>query len=454
MNIETPLQLFADHFETIYQRWGIALNQCGFDNGVIYAGEQSLYFHDDHGPPFKTNPNLVQWLPQDSIPEHSCLVVRPGEKPALLFFRPIDFWHAPSQIPQNHGGHFNVELFEDSNDLFSRCKALLEKGSKTAYIGESHTPLLAKLQGCTENPTDLIHHLYFQRGSKTPYELATMACASSIGVNGHLAAAKAFHAGASEFEIHLSYLKATGHNEVSLPYSNIIAQNEHASLLHYQHQERARAENLNSLLIDAGGTFNGYASDITRTHVGDQCYSAEAGNEFEALITSMDAHQIQLTQAVRKDCHYLDLHRQMHKQLAEVLVAHDLVSCSAEEAFEQDLTVPFCPHGLGHLLGIQVHDVGGHQISLKGEQAPPPESYSTLRLTRPLETNMVITIEPGLYFIPSLLKPLRQNKAPLNWSKIEALIPFGGIRIEDNVCVTDAEPRNLTREAFARADNG
>ena len=451
MNLEIPLQLFSDHFATISKRWNNALDQCAFDSAVIYAGEPAMYFHDDQGAPFKTNPNLLQWLPQDQIPEHSCLVVQPGEKPTLLFFRPIDFWHAPTPVPENHGQHLNVELFEDSTSLFARCAEMVVSSAKCAFIGQAQEELPVKLKNCAVNPSDLIHYLYFQRGSKTAYELETMQCASNIGVMGHLAAADAFQAGATEFEIHLSYLKATGHNEVALPYSNIIAQNEHASLLHYQHQDRIRAKHLNSLLIDAGGTFNGYASDITRTHVGKHCYSVEAGNEFAALIASMDAHQLKLTQAVTSGCHYLDLHKLMHRQLAGVLVEHNLLTCDAEEAFEQGLTEPFCPHGLGHLLGIQVHDVGGHQINLKGEQAPPPASYSTLRLTRPLETNMVLTIEPGLYFIPSLLEPLRQAKAAINWSKIDAFMPFGGIRIEDNVCVTQALPRNLTRDAFALA---
>ena len=453
MNLETPLELFSDHFSTINQRWNLALDQCGFDSAVIYAGEQAMYFHDDHGAPFKTNPNLLQWLPQDQIPEHSCLIVRPGKKPTLLFFRPIDFWHAPTLMPENHGQHLDVELFEDSASLFVRCAELLASKTKYAFVGETQEDLLVKLRNCVVNPSDLIHYLYFQRGSKTPYELETMQCSSNIGVMGHLAAAKAFHAGATEFEIHLSYLKATGHNEVGLPYSNIIAQNEHASLLHYQHQDRTAAKHLNSLLIDAGGTFNGYASDITRTHVGKHCYSAEAGDEFAALIAAMDAHQLKLTHAVTEGSHYLDLHKLMHRQLADLLVEHNLLTCSAEEAFDQGLTEPFCPHGLGHLLGIQVHDVGGHQINLKGEKAPPPASYSTLRLTRPLDIDMVLTIEPGLYFIPSLLEPLKQANAAVNWQKIAALMPFGGIRIEDNVCVTQASSRNLTRDAFALAAN-
>ena len=169
MNLETPLELFSDHFSTINQRWNLALDQCGFDSAVIYAGEQAMYFHDDHGAPFKTNPNLLQWLPQDQIPEHSCLIVRPGKKPTLLFFRPIDFWHAPTLMPENHGQHLDVELFEDSASLFVRCAELLASKTKYAFVGETQEDLLVKLKNCVVNPSDLIHYLYFQRGSKTTY---------------------------------------------------------------------------------------------------------------------------------------------------------------------------------------------------------------------------------------------------------------------------------------------
>lgn len=449
MGLESPLELFSEHFQTVNDRWNKALDQCGFDSAIIFAGAQRLYFHDDHGQFFKTNPNLMQWMPHDVIPENSCLIVLPGEKPRLMFYRPLNFWHAPAKIPVNHGNHFEVELFEEASILFTQCRERLPKNSNTAFIGEPLPEITSDIKGCATNPSNLIHYLYFQRASKTPYELRCMENASKIGVQGHLAAANAFLNGATEFEINLKYLEATAHNEPSLPYGNIIAQNEHASLLHYQYQDRSAAAHQNSLLIDAGANFNGYASDITRTYVGNKSYSKEAKNLFSELINSMHEHQKLLVQAVRKGSNYLELHRLMHKQLAELLAQHKLIKCSAEEGFTQGITESFCPHGLGHLLGIQVHDVGGHQINLQGEQAPPPSSYSALRLTRPLDTNMVLTIEPGLYFIPSLLKQLKQSSAAINWQHIEALTPFGGIRIEDNICVTEGEALNLTRNAFA-----
>ena len=95
-----------------------------------------------------------------------------------------------------------------------------------------------------------------------------------------------------------------------------------------------------------------------------------------------------------------------------------------------------------------MHDVGGQQITESGELRPPPDNYPALRFTRPITENMVLTVEPGLYFIPALIEPYRDSHSAFNWSLIDALYPFGGIRIEDNVRVLPTGTENLTRDAF------
>ena len=109
------------------------------------------------------------------------------------------------------------------------------------------------------------------------------------------------------------------------------------------------------------------------------------------------------------------------------------------------------PHGIGHLLGIQVHDVAGFMENENGTTIDPPSGHPYLRLTRVLEEDMVLTIEPGLYIIDMLLDNLRGTPAEslVNWSAVDALRPFGGIRIEDNVRVLSDGCENLTRDAFA-----
>ena len=144
------------------------------------------------------------------------------------------------------------------------------------------------------------------------------------------------------------------------------------------------------------------------------------------------------------------LHHATHVLLGNLLEREDLINASPEEIVATGATRLFFPHGLGHLLGLQVHDVGGHQADAQGNAIKPPDAYPKLRLLRTLEPGFTLTIEPGLYFIDSLLAELREHELAeqVNWDKIERLKPCGGIRIEDNVLVTETGSENLTRKTF------
>jgi len=187
-----------------------------------------------------------------------------------------------------------------------------------------------------------------------------------------------------------------------------------------------------------------YTTDITRT------YAALAG-EFADMINAMDDMQQQLCASVVEGLDYRDLHLRTHLEIAGILKDFNIIKSSAEAAVESGLSAVFYPHGLGHYLGLQTHDVAGLIADADGTPIPRPEGHPFLRLTRTLEAGNVLTIEPGLYFIEPLLRKWRENGdvAAINWDKVETLTPYGGIRIEDNMVVTDGAPRNLTREAFA-----
>jgi Xaa-Pro dipeptidase len=115
---------------------------------------------------------------------------------------------------------------------------------------------------------------------------------------------------------------------------------------------------------------------------------------------------------------------------------------------QQGITKTFFPHGIGHFLGLQVHDVAGHAADDRGTPNPPPEDHPFLRTTRIIEPNQVFTIEPGLYFIDSLLADLQSSEQSkyMNWDVIDSFRPFGGIRIEDNVIVHRDRNENMTRD--------
>ena len=130
---------------------------------------------------------------------------------------------------------------------------------------------------------------------------------------------------------------------------------------------------------------------------------------------------------------------------------HDLAitNVPGDEAVERRLTRAFLPHGVGHGLGLQVHEVGGHQATVRGGSNPPPDGH-VLRNTRTLEPGHLVTVEPGIYFVPMLLEPLRTgpDASAFDWDLIDALVPLGGIRIEDDVLCTDDGFEDLTREAI------
>ncbi len=434
---------FADHLAIVSERWQAALGAAGFDAAVITAGEPVNNFLDDQAPPLKLNPHFLQWCPSETA-EGSALLIRPGERPHLFFLRPDDYWHQPPDVPVWAAG-FEVTSFSERTMLLEAVRqAALRAANRVALIGNSGGDAFHDLPEDGTNPAGLLNHLHFERAVKTEFELTAMTEATRKAVRGHLSARAAFDAGASEFEINLAYLGAAGQLPAELPYQNIVALNEHAGVLHYQHYDRRPPSVRHSFLIDAGGSHLGYASDITRT------YAAGSGL-FAELIEQMDTAQQALLDQIAAGTPYLDLHVAMHRRLGEILSDSGLLRCSGEEAFDAGLTEAFFPHGLGHLIGLQTHDVGGQQTSPEGGQTPPPENYAALRLTRTLDDRIPVTIEPGLYFIPQLLDAALKSDAGrhVNGALIETLMPCGGIRIEDNVYLRDGALVNLTRQAFA-----
>jgi Xaa-Pro dipeptidase len=166
----------------------------------------------------------------------------------------------------------------------------------------------------------------------------------------------------------------------------------------------------------------------------------------------MEVLQLEIVASVRAGLDYRDLHIETHRLLAGVLVDAELATGDPETLLATGVTSAFFPHGLGHLLGLQVHDVAGHMQDASGTNIDPPSGHPYLRLTRVLQEDMVLTIEPGLYIIDMLLENLRGSPAEshVNWRTVDALRPFGGIRIEDNVRVLANGVENMTRDAFAQ----
>ena len=435
--------LFDDHLRIQRQRTDAAMVACKVDTLAIHAGSPHMLFLDDHPYTFKPNPHFKLWVPLED-PVDCWLVYRPGEKPRLIFLQPADYWHKPPSLP--HGfwtHHFQIEVIREPGEARRHLTNQVHKLGRCAFIGEAQEQF--EDWGFSEtNPEELLHRLHYPRAIKTEYELECMRHASHAAARGHVAAEAAFRAGKSEYEIHMAYVRATGHSERELPYSNIVALNKNASVLHYQHQEREVPAKHYSFLIDAGAQFHTYAADVTRS------YAANDG-DFAALIAGMESLQLQLCAQVRNGVDYANIHFDAHQRIASLLHDSGVITMTAPDAVTSGLSSVFFPHGVGHLLGLQVHDVVGFSVDAKGTRKAPPAGHPYLRLTRTLEPGFVVTIEPGLYFIDMLLDEARDSAhgRHINWRRVEEFRPYGGIRVEDNVACTAGESENLTRNAFA-----
>ena len=434
--------LYGAHIAHRRDQIDTLLNAHGYDALLIHSGRLEYPRFDDRARPFRVHGHFNAWAPLPYADD--CLLeLRSGQRPVLWYYQPKDFWHLPPATPENWWAQeFDVRVVSEWREwlpLFEAPEALAAIGAEWALQGLGERVDL--------NPRELLTQLDETRTRKTPWECSCIESATQKAVRAHEAARHGFLSGGSELEIFYAYMHAINEDPHTLPYDAIVAINEHASTLHYQHRQSATPQHHYSFLLDAGADTLGYAADITRTHLGSSKHPHSG--LFHGLIDAMDHLERRLALSAKPGQSFVDLHQQAHLGIAEILHQTQLVKGSTESMVEQGITRKFFPHGLGHFLGAQVHDVAG-QISEEGQSLPPPPEDPMLRLTRTLEEGHVVTIEPGLYFIPLLLDQLRSStmSEQVDWDLVESLIPFGGIRIEDNVLVAHEGPVNFTRRAF------
>lgn len=433
-------RLYPGHIAAMRARYDHALESCGAAHAVIFSGRPLGVFLDDQHYPFTPNPHFLSWVPLANLP-HSCIVYSPDRPPSLIYYQPHDYWHVSPGEPTGYWvDEFDVRIARTPDDIAAQLPV---DRDKCIFIGEAVDE--TQSFGIDRiNPTSTLNLLHFARGRKTDYELECLRLASRRGARGHVAAEKAFRDGRSEFDIHRAFCEAVSLTDNELPYDNIVALNSHGAVLHYTNLDRDPPAERYSFLIDAGAQVHGYASDITRTY-------AWRDTRFAELIERLDTAQLDIVSRIRSGIDYRELHIETHRILGAVLVDAGLAHGDPDTLLATGVTSAFFPHGLGHLLGLQVHDVGGHMADPSGGVIDPPSGHPFLRLTRKLEENMVLTVEPGIYAIDMLLENLRGSQAEhhVDWQGVDWLRAYGGIRIEDNVRVTAAGSENLTREAFA-----
>lgn len=422
--------LHKSHVARLSKIYGAILEQYGLRSLVIHSGVAiAKHSRDDQFWPVVATPSFLHWVPLEETP--CVLVISQHDRPQLYVKKHDSFWDSAKPMHS----FWSPESFtiHDVKDFSS-----VSVGNDVAFIGDDCS--VADLLGIPPeqcNRSDLISELEYTRTLKSDYEVACILRANELAAIGHSKVRAIFESSdASELDLFHSYLSATRQTESSMPYGAIIAMGSNCGVLHHVNYCHDTKIGQTSFLVDAGCKFNGYASDVTRTWVRGVGSYADV---FAELISGVDNAQRQLVSQLTIGRQYEDLHNAAHFLLADVLVNLKIIRVKRDEAVASGLTRIFFPHGLGHSLGLQVHDVG---MKLKS----PATENRYLRNTAEIAQGQVVTIEPGIYFIPSLLeKATREGLVRhLDVDRINGLLPFGGVRIEDNVLATTGGPVNLS----------
>jgi len=192
-------------------------------------------------------------------------------------------------------------------------------------------------------------------------------------------------------------------------------------------------------LIDAGYELNGYASDFTRTYPANGKYTGDQAAIYQIVLDAMN----HVMEAVEPGIKMEDLHISAARHITQGLKDINLLKGSIDDLMENNIFALFFPHGLGHMIGLDVHDMedlGEYHVGYAHELERSSQfGLKSLRLAKTLKAGFVLTVEPGIYFIPELIDQWKAQgycKDFINYEKLENYRDFGGIRIEDDVLVT------------------
>jgi Xaa-Pro aminopeptidase len=300
---------------------------------------------------------------------------------------------------------------------------------------------VADVASAAELEADLRYGLNHIRRQKDAVELARMRVAAGVTSAGFAAIAPLIEPGRTERELQIELQAAFFRNGGDfLAFDTIVGGGPNSAVLHFPPTSRPFADG-DLILIDAGAEYRGYASDVTRTYPAAGRFSS-AQQEVYAIV---EAASLRATERCTAGTEWRDVHRAAALVITEGLVELGLLRGDPENLVERGAQALFFPHGIGHMVGLGIRDAGE---VLRGRE-PPEDEFPRLRVDLPLLPGHVFTVEPGIYFVPALVHDadLRErHRDAVDWERAEEMLGFGGIRIENNVLITDDGNEVLTAD--------
>lgn len=303
--------------------------------------------------------------------------------------------------------------------------------------------LLGILPGHTTPSIPLIKAIVDMRNHKTAEEIEEIEKACAVTAMMHKEAIKAAHPGMKEYEMRAIVENVAMRNGMHIAFPTIGT--VHGEILH-NHSYNNTLESGQLFLLDAGAeTPMGYAGDMSSTSPVDMKYTPRQ----KVIYDLQQAASSAAVAMLRPGVPFYDVHLQAARTIASGLKDLGLMKGDVEEAIHAGAHALFFPTGLGHMMGLDVHDMenlGEVWVGYDGKPKSTVFGFKSLRLARPLEEGFVFTIEPGIYFMPELTelwKSERRHKDFINYDEVEKWIGFGGVRNEQDYLVTAEGSRLL-----------
>jgi Xaa-Pro aminopeptidase len=338
-------------------------------------------------------------------------------------------------------------------ELEARLAAAVSEGRRVHFLKPyraEHTLKITALLGLKPSMvpsyrSEALHKaVAAQRNIKSPAEVAEIERAIGVSRAMYLAAMAAAKPGKHEYEVVAEIIRVQKAHGCELSFPIICS--VHGETLHnHQHANLMKAGDV--MVLDSGvETEEGYASDITRTIPVGGTFSARQRLIYEMVLRA----QLAAIAAIKPGVSYKDVHLLVSKRFTGDLKAAGLMKGDVDDAVAAGAHAMFFPHGLGHMLGLDVHDlenIGEQYVGYEpGVERSAQFGLGYLRLARKLRPGFVLTVEPGLYFIPQLIdqwKAEKRHAAFINYREVEKFRDARGYRIEDNVLVTKSGCRVL-----------
>lgn len=421
------------------------------ENAIVYMkGAELMYRYDtDYEFPFRQESNFWYLTGVNEPDFHLILDLEKQEYHLFVPNRSSQYavWHGYVKSKEQYQEEYNPDHLHYEGKLPQVLKEL--DPDKIFCIDEVQAEFIEEFDRKTpidlDTLPDAITHC---RVFKTEDELDQLREAARVNSIAHREVLDALEPGKFEYELKAVFDYHQIENGLMHDaYNGIFAAGKNSAILHYVEND-SKIKDGDLFLIDAGFEHNGYASDFTRTYPANGQFSPLQAEVYEAVLEA----QKQVIEASKPDAKMEDLHILAARTMMQGLKDADIVSGSIDELMGKDVFALFFPHGLGHFLGLDTHDVGGYPKGVERIERP---GIKYLRMRRTLQPGMVLTIEPGLYFVPALLEPALEDdtvSSYLNESKLRDMMDFGGVRIEDNLIITDDGYENLTDVPKERAE--